>query len=283
MISYRVELDVFSGPMDLLLYLVRRDELDVRQLPIGPIIRQFQQFLEVLEFLDLDFVGDFGVMASTLAEIKSRLVLPEADEEDEAGEVLDDDDPRSDLIQQLLEYRRYRQAASVLEEHAAEWQERYPRLSNDRPQIGKEPAADLIKEVELWDLVSALARVLEKKVIAEESSIRDDDTPISVHVERVGTQVRNEKRVAFTSLFDDVNQRSRIIGIFLAILELLRHHGFRAEQDDDFEEIWVMPPLREALPGRPAEGNQESEDGTQNADDTIEANLIDTDQSDSSD
>lgn len=282
-ISYRVELDVFSGPMDLLLYLVRRDELDVRQLPIGPITRQFQQFLEVLEFLDLDFVGDFVVMASTLAEIKSRLVLPEADEEDEAGEVLDDDDPRSDLIQQLLEYRRYRQAASVLEEHAAEWQERYPRLSNDRPQIGKEPAADLIKEVELWDLVSALARVLEKKVIAEESSIRDDDTPISVHVERVGTQVRIEKRVAFTSLFDDVNQRSRIIGIFLAILELLRHHGFRAEQDDDFEEIWVMPPLREALPGRPAEGNLESEDGAQNAADTIEANPIDADQSDSSD
>lgn len=283
MISYRVELDVFSGPMDLLLYLVRRDELDVRQLPVGPLTRKFQEFLEVLEFLDLDFVGDFVVTASTLTEIKSRLVLPEAEEEDEAGEVLDDDDPRSDLIQQLLEYRRYRQAASVLEEHAAEWQERYPRLSNDRPQIGKEPATDLIKEVELWDLVSALARVLEKKVIAEESSIRDDDTPISVHVERIGTQVRNEKRVAFTSLFDDANQRSRIIGIFLAILELLRHHGFRAEQDDDFAEIWVMPPLREALPGRPAEGNADSEDASHDADETAEAGPLDTDQTDAND
>ncbi len=250
MIAYRVELDFFSGPVDLLLYLVRRDELDVRQLAVGPITKQFQEFLEVLEFLDLDFVGDFVVMASTLTEIKSRLVLPESEEEVDAGEVLDTDDPRSDLIHQLLEYRRYRQAASVLEEHAAEWQERYPRLSNDRPQIGNEPATDLIKEVELWDLVSALARVLEKKVIEEESSIRDDDTPISVYVERVGTQVRNEKRVAFTALFDDANQRSRIIGIFLAILELLRHHGFRAEQQDDFEEIWVLPPLREALPGR---------------------------------
>jgi len=277
-VSYKVELDVFSGPMDLLLYLVRRDELDVRQLPIGPITRQFQQFLEVLEFLDLTFVGDFVVMASTLTEIKSRLVLPEADEEGAVSEAFDDNDPRSDLIQQLLQYRRYRQAASVLEEHAAEWQERYPRLSNDRPQAGKEPAADLIKEVELWDLVSALARVLEKKVIAEESSIRDDDTPISVHVERVGTQVRNEKRVAFTSLFDDANRRSRVIGIFLAILELLRHHGFRAEQDDDFEEIWVMPPLREALPGRQTDSNRDQGNAAQDVDTAAEAKPFDTDQ-----
>ena len=283
MVSYKVELDVFSGPMDLLLYLVRRDELDVRKLPIGPITRQFQQFLEVLEFLDLNFVGDFVVMASTLTEIKSRLVLPEADEGGEVNKALDDNDPRSDLIQQLLEYRRYRQAASVLEEHAAEWQERYPRLSNDRPQAGKEPAADLIKEVELWDLVSALARVLEKKVIAEESSIRDDDTPISVHVERVGTQVRNEKRVAFTSLFDDANRRSRVIGIFLAILELLRHHGFRAEQDDDFEEIWVMPPLSEALPGRQTDSNRDQGNAAQDVATSAEAKPFDTDQPNTND
>ncbi|MFP6762408.1 MAG: segregation/condensation protein A, partial [Planctomycetaceae bacterium] len=154
------------------------------------------------------------------------------------------------LIRQLLEYRKYKQAASVLEEHAAEWQERYPRLSNDRPRIGHEPASDLIKEVELWDLVSALARVLEKKIIEDESRIRIDDTPISVYVERIGKQVRQDKRVAFTSLFDDINQRSQIIGIFLAILELLRHHAFRAEQQDDFDEIWVLPPLSASLPGR---------------------------------
>jgi segregation and condensation protein A len=253
---YRVELDFFRGPLDLLLYLVRRDELDVRELAIGPLTKQFLIFIDVLEFLDLDMVGDFVLMASTLAEIKSRLVLPDPEGEPESEEVLADDDPRTDLIKQLLEYRKYKQAASVLEEHAAEWQERYPRLSNDRPQIGNEPAADLIKEVELWDLVSALARVIEKKVIDEESSIRDDDTPISVYVERIGNQVRSEKRVAFTSLFDHANQKSRIIGIFLAILELLRHHAFRAEQQDDFGEIWVLPPLREGLPGRNLEDSE---------------------------
>lgn len=244
--TYQVELDIFKGPLDLLLYLVRRDELDPRNLPIARIVHQFEQFIELLEFLDLEMIGDFVVMASTLAEIKSRLVLPVPEEDDDSEGAIIDDDPSSDLIKKLLEYRKYKQAASALEEHAAEWQERYPRLSSDRPRVGNEPAADLIKEVELWDLVSALARVLEKKILEQEAKIRDDDTPISVYVEQVGTLVREKERVAFTSLFDDANRKSQIVGIFLAILELLRHHSFRAEQDSDFGEIWVMPPLSDA-------------------------------------
>ena len=267
--TYLVELDFFRGPLDLLLYLVRRDELDVCHLPIGRITKQFEQYINVLEFLDLEFIGEFVVMASTLTEIKSRLVLPVPEEEvpDEAAENADAD-PRSDLIKQLLEYRKYKQAAAALEEHAQEWQERYPRLTNDRPQVGKEPAADLIKEVELWDLVSALARVLEKKVIEEKADIKDEDIPINVWVDRIGTQVRQEKRVAFTSLFDDVNQKNRIVGIFLAILELLRHHHFRAEQEVDFGEIWVMPPLEDlggelVVPGEPADDDAVQDDGAQ--------------------
>ena len=119
----------------------------------------------------------------------------------------------------------------------------------------------MIKEVELWDLVSALARVLEKRVIEQESKIRDDDTPISAYVERISAQVRAEKRVAFTSLFEDANQRSKIVGIFLAILELLRHYGFRAEQAEEFGEIFVLPP--------------EDECGTQNSDCGMENQLLD--------
>jgi len=261
MTTWRVELDLFKGPLDLLLYLVRRDELDVRDLPIAPITRQFERYLAVLELLDLEMVGDFVLMASTLAEIKSRLVLPVPEEEEQPADDAADEDPRGDLIRQLLEYRRYRQAATALEEHAAEWQERYPRLSNDRPQVTSDPSADLIKEVELWDLVSALARVLEKRVLEEESSIRDDDTPISVYVQQIGDQVRKEGRVAFTSLFDDVHHKSRIVGIFLAILELLRHHHFRADQSEDFGEIWVLPPMENAS------GDEDSASGERPAQD----------------
>ena len=146
----------------------------------------------------------------------------------------------------MLEYKKFKEAARLLEERAAEWQERYPRLSNERPDEVRDQSFDRIKGVELWDLVSALSRVLERKVIDEESKIRYDDTPMSVYIEQIGTKVRSDGQVAFTSLFDNASQRSRIIGIFLAILELLRHHSFRAEQSSDFGEIVILPPLENA-------------------------------------
>ncbi|QDT89413.1 segregation and condensation protein A [Gimesia algae] len=238
--QYKVDLSVYSGPLDLLLYLIRRNELDILDLPVASITASFNEFLNVLELIDLDLVGDFILMASTLAEIKSRMVLPRAEEE-EIAEVIDD--PRSDLIQQLLEYKKFKDAANALEEQAAEWQEHYPRLSDERPKSGKDPSEDLIKEVELWDLVSALARVVKRKEVEEHSSITYDDTPISTYVERIGARVRVEQSVTFSSFFEGEKLRSRIIGIFLAILELLRHHHFRAEQPVEHGEIWVMPPL----------------------------------------
>lgn len=245
---YRVELDLFTGPLDLLLYLVRRNEVDVRELPIAQLTQQFLEFLEVLEILDLDLVGDFVAMASTLVEIKSRLVLPQPEEEQpEAADTELSDDPRSGLVQRLLEYKRFKEAATALEERAAEWQERYPRLSDDRPRSGRDPAGDRIKEVELWDLVSALGRVLQRKEVEQHTSIRYDDTPIQVYVEQIGALVRREGEVRFTSLFDDEPLRSRIVGMFLAVLELLRHHGYRAEQPEPFGEIIIRPPLNDSV------------------------------------
>ena len=242
--AYRVQLDLYEGPLDLLLYLVRRNEVDVVALPIARITAQFQEFLEILQMIDLDVVGDFVVMASTLAEVKSRLVLPqpEEDKEEEVEPLLEGDDPRSELIQRLLDYKTYKDAAADLEESAAEWQERYPRLSNERPRVGKDHAADRIKEVELWDLISALGRVLRRTDVQEEQRIRYDDTPIHVYVEKIGAHVRTEGPVRFSSLFDAETIRSKIVGMFLAVLELLRHHGFRATQESVFGESTVYPP-----------------------------------------
>jgi segregation and condensation protein A len=241
--SYRIELDEFAGPLDLLLFLVRRNELDVVDLPVSRITSQFLDFLQVIEFIDLDLAGDFVSLASTLLEIKSRLVLPRPPEETEDEAPLPTDDPRSELITRLLEYRKFKQAAQALEDRAAEWQERYPRLSDDRPTAEKDPAADRIKEVELWDLVSALGRVLRHQHIEEETSIKYDETPVAVYVDQIGDRVRRDGMVTFTSLFEGESLRSRIVGLFLAILELLRHHHFRAEQPDDYGEIYIRPPL----------------------------------------
>jgi len=240
--AYRVELDMFTGPLDLLLYLVRRNELDIMDLPIARMTKQFQEFLEVLQHFDLEMVGDFVVMASTLAEIKSRYILPSQTEEEELPEESVDKDPRSDLIEQLLEYKRFKEAASSLETRASQWQERYPRLTDERPSTGKDHSADRIKEVELWDLVSALGRILKRKEVESQSTIRYDDTPIHVYVDQIGKRVREEQEVHFTTLFDGETLRSKIIGMFLAVLELVRHHGYRAEQHELAGEIIIRPP-----------------------------------------
>ncbi len=241
---YRVELELFTGPLDLLLYLVRRDEVDIVDLPIARITRQFQEFLDVLQVLDLDLVGDFVVMASTLVEIKSRNVLPtQQDTEEPPLPTTIQGDPRSDLIQQLLEYKQFKDAAAALDLRAQQWQERYPRLSSDRPTSGKDPASDRIKEVELWDLVSALGRILKRKEVESDTTIRYDDTPIQTYVDQIGSHIRESGEVPFTSLFDRETIRSKIVGMFLAILELVRHHGFRCQQSDSFGEIVLFPPI----------------------------------------
>jgi segregation and condensation protein A len=240
--EYRVSLDLFGGPMDLLLYLVRRNEVDILDLPLAKITAQFVEFLEVLQFLDVEQASEFVATASALVEIKSRTVLPRQEEEAPVEEPLDEE-PHNDLVHKLLEFKRLREASQALDAQAALWQERYPRLSDERPRQGRDLADDLIKEVELWDLVSALARVLRRRAVEHEASVRYDDTPISVYIERVAERVRREGRVAFSAFFDSAAKRGVIVGLFLAILELLRHHSFRAEQPIDYGEIWILPPV----------------------------------------
>src|SRR4029077_20473518 len=127
--SFQVELSEFRGPLDLLLFLVRKHEVQIMEIPIAQITDQFLQYLEVLQQLNVDDVGEFVEMASTLIEIKSRSVLPRAEEVEEPLE-----DPRQDLVRRLLEYKRFKDAASMLEERGRAWQEHFPRLSSDLPQ-----------------------------------------------------------------------------------------------------------------------------------------------------
>ena len=246
MLLYRVELDRFSGPMDLLLYLVRRNEVSATHLSLATLAHQYLEFLEVLELLDLDAIGDFIVLASTLLEIKSRNVLPQPEEVVEEATPTDDD-PRGELITRLLEYKRYRDAAVALELRATEWQQRFPRLADDHPHVVRDHAADPIREVELWDLVSALSRVLHKKGGESTSAIRYDETPQGVYMDRIAARVRAQGLVTFSSFFEGTKRKEKIVGLFLAILELLRHHGFRAEQPEPYGEIVILPPAAESV------------------------------------
>lgn len=249
--NYRASLSFFEGPLDLLLYLTRRNEIDSRNIPLSKITSQFLEFLAVLEFIDLELASEFVVVASTLLEMKSRDVLPSEEQAVAAEEDVAATGPAADLVRKMLEYRRFRDAAQAIEVQAIEWQARYPRLADERPVIGKTPAADRIKEVELWDLVSALGRILKKKDVQAEGRILYDDTPIEVYVQQIGDRVLAEGEVFFTKLFDKETIRSRIVGMFLAILELLRHHGYRAIQEGLYGEIRVLPPLPKPLEPEP--------------------------------
>ena len=237
MTRFRIELETYHGPLDLLLYLVRKHELDATDLPIAPIADQYLQYIAVLEQIDVDAVGDFLEMASALIEIKSRMVLPgEQEVEDEIV------DHRQELVRRLLAYKQFRDAASMLEERCREWQQRYPRLASDLPAPSRSPVDQPIQEVELWDLVSAFGRVLKEKFAAPgPENIRYDDTPIHVYMSQINKQLTEQGRLTLRALFRPGMHKSAVIGMFLAILELVRHQQVRADQNQLFGEIWILP------------------------------------------
>ena len=239
--DYKVDTGYFGGPLSLLLHLVRRHELDICRVSLSRLTSEFSDHLEVLKLLDLELIGDFIVVAATLLEIKSREVLPKQEETDDE-ETLEEDLAGSELIQRLLEYRRYRSAAVQLEDQAAEWLERYPRLSDDRPPKLGERLPDRVRGVEIWDLVSALARLVRIPSV-EQTTIRRDETPLGVHQDRIRQRLLDSERAAFSSFFEGEKNQSRIVGIFQAILELIRHEHYRAVQQGDSGEIWILAPV----------------------------------------
>jgi len=235
--QFRVELDIFRGPLDLLLYLVRKLEVDASEIALSTVTQQFLDYLAILEKIDVDAVGDFLEVASTLIEIKSRAVLPG---EEEVAEELED--PRKELVRRLLEYKQYRDAASMLEERSREWGERFPRMASDLPTRNVSPDEQPIQEVELWDLVSAFGRVLkEKHATSGPESIRYDETPIHIYMQRIDARLRREGRVPFTEFFETSVHKSVLVGMFLAVLELVRHQHACAAQPQLFGEIWLGP------------------------------------------
>ncbi len=234
--DFRVDLDIFRGPLDLLLYLVRKHEVEIVDIPIAPITQQFLEYLAVLEQLDVNAVGDFLEMASTLIEIKSRMVLPRGGEvEDELA------DPRHELVQRLLEYKKFKDAASMLDERGRGWQQRFPRLANDLPPRVRNLGEEEIQEVELWDLVSAFGRIVRDSEATKPSNIVYDETPIHVYMAQIKAELGARGRLAFRELFRTGMHKSALVGMFLAILELVRHHYARAEQQELFGEIWILP------------------------------------------
>lgn len=237
--DFRVELNIFRGPLDLLLYLVRKHEVEITEIPIAEITRQYLEYVELLRELDVGLAGEFLALASALLEIKSQQVLPHADAAEEAdplGQQL-----RTELVQRLLEYKRFRDAAAMLEERSRLWQLHYPRLADDLPAPARKLGEQPLEQVELWDLVSAFGRIMRETEAARPSSIVYDETPIHVYMARIHARLMRQGQLAFRALFEPGMHKSTLISIFLAVLELVRHQQVRVDQNELFGEIWLLP------------------------------------------
>jgi segregation and condensation protein A len=230
--DYRVDLETFRGPLDLLLYLVKRNEVDIRDIPIARITEQFQEHLNVIQLIDMEWAGEFLVMAATLLEIKARMLLPRAEEE--GGD--DHDDPRRELVRQLLEYKKFKEAAAQLEAQAEQHLARLPRQAVEEvAQAGPPP----LRRVELWDLVSAFGRLLRETTALQPRQIVVDETPVHVLMEDILARLRQQPRLSLSELFTPPRTRGRLIGLFLAVLELIKGRRIAAEQPEPFGDVFV--------------------------------------------
>ncbi len=236
--GYRVDLDIFAGPLDLLLYLVRKDEVDIYDIPISHITAQYVNHIEMLKKLDIDLAGSFLVMAATLMEIKSAMLLPQPEIEDEGAE--DSGDPRAELIRQLLEYKRFKDAANMLSESAES-----RKLRHGRPDsiiIGlkadDEPEVDL-EQISIWTLLEAFDKLMQATGRLMKIDHITDDTPIDLYQVDILHRLQSDGPSSFEDIFKDSNNRLVMIGLFLAMLELIRSRLIGIEQPKAFGTIYL--------------------------------------------
>jgi segregation and condensation protein A len=230
--DYRVNLEIFAGPLDLLLYLVRKEEVDIYDIPIAKITDQYIRYIELLKSLDIDLAGDFLVMAATLMQIKSAMLLPKA----EPDQFQDDDlsDPRRELIRQLLEYKKFKDAANLLNAAADEQKERFPRPGTivEKLKPDAEPEID-IEQVSIWDLLEAFDTICRATGTVSDISSIKDDTPIDLYQIEILHRLQTEGPMTFERIFESKTDRVAMIGLFLALLELIREKLAWVEQASD--------------------------------------------------
>jgi len=228
----RVALDAFSGPLDLLLHLIQRDEIDIYDIPIAHITAQYLGHLELMQELDLEIAGEYIVMAASLIRIKAQMLLPSPSKEEAAEEV----DPREELVRRLVEYRKFKMAAEFLREHEARRAARFAR-SVDLPELP--PEEHPIGDVSVFDLVSLLKRLVER--LPEDATHDVDLEPVHLEdrMELLRARLLVQREVAFSEYVKDMRTRLGLVVSFMAILELMKLGEVFTRQEATFGEIYI--------------------------------------------
>lgn len=238
--EYHIKLDVFQGPFDLLLHLIHKHRIDVYDIPIAKIADEFVEYLQHAEFVDVEQAADFLVMAATLMQIKARMLVPRPRNDADTGE---EEDPRSELVERLIEYRALKEAASALRERSEYWSHVFTREvdeivrgSDERvPDVGGVTASALAKA-----FLAALARAAESETADEPTVIARERITVMSEIQRLRRLLKQQGSVSFFALFGPAPRRERIVTTFLAMLELIRQGEIAAKQSAPFGDILLV-------------------------------------------
>jgi segregation and condensation protein A len=251
--EYKVRLEIFEGPLDLLLYLIKKDEIDIYDIPIERITAQYLEYIEIFKTLDIELAGEFVVMAATLMYIKSRCLLPV--EQRPPDEQAEEDDPRWELVRQLIEYKKFKDAAAQLQVRELYQADLFGRTPG-KPEVAE---ARPIGEVSILDLISAFNNVLKRlnrpedlREIFEENYTVSDKIDLIIKITASGVPVR------FEELFSGAASRTEVVVTFLALLELIRMKHLRATQEEVFGPILLVPAGGDTLFSKPRETEGEA-------------------------
>ncbi|MBM3255525.1 MAG: chromosome segregation protein ScpA [Candidatus Omnitrophica bacterium] len=242
--SYKIKLEMFEGPLDLLLYLVKKDHLNIYDIPIAKVTEQYLQYIELMRLLDLNIAGEFLVMAATLVQIKSKMLLPA----EESQEVQEEEDPRQELIKRLLEYEKFKEIAQNLREREVSQQEIFKRPKLDNKEEQQPVSGEVYFEASLFDLITAFSQALEdvpKEIFYE---VVKDEFTIEDKVHTILHMMLVENSVHLSKLFKEAKNKVEIVVTFLAILELIRMKEIIARQKGLFGEIEISRNKENIIP-----------------------------------
>jgi len=233
--NYQCNLDIFEGPLDLLLHLIKEQKMDIYDIPVADITKQYLEYLDLLSELNLEMVGEYLVMAAELTRIKSKTLLPAPETEEDALAAAGED-PRAELIRRLLEYKRYKEAAFELRQKEYDQQQLFPR--NGELEL-EDTEQEVLVEANVFDLLTAFQKVIKEKSFKKNYEIKITTLSVSDRISGILEILNASESVAFNSLFTELNTKQEIIVTFLAILELMRMQLIRCQQGKQFEAIRI--------------------------------------------
>ena len=241
--SYRIKLENFEGPLDLLLYFIRRDELDIYDIPISKITKDFVAVIEEWKKLNMVIAGDFIVMASTLMRVKAKMMIPRP-ELDEDGDIID---PREELMKQLIDYRRFRDAADMLDEMADRSNNFIPRqFEQEIPNLDDQDLGMFFRDVTLYDLARVFKEAIENRPIISQFELNREPIKLEKQKEFIFKHFDGEGRLRFKTLIKKLASRMEIIVTFLAVLDLVKEGICRLDQQNILGEIELVHLIIEA-------------------------------------